>query len=872
MSILIGLLGPFRALSMAIDGIAFSLLDDAYQIVIELSSATLLQHGTIESLMRNLYILFGVVAFFRLAVLLVNSIIDPEKLNEKGKGLSNIFFRVVGMIIILFITPWLFEKSYELQGKIVSSDPNNNIIFKTILGNRANIGGSEDGEENAGVALQNIVLSSLITIDDAYLIEDGFQPLECVSNDNGTCTNQGGYIYDDSVCDWDNCKEAVTVYNDMYVNERMSPNRLAKYVGVSKKIDGEEVYVYKYMFIVTAIVGIFFTYIIISFAIDIAVRMFELIVLEILSPLFIATFVDPKSAQSGPFKNWLSAVGRSYANLYIKLAILALITLLIMLVNQSDIFNRMGDVSGWAKIFVIIGLLIFAKKAPKWLMDMIGIKSDGLGGLSIGKKLGGMALAGGLVSKGLDAGKKAIGNRAKRIGSGMANRIGADIGGTIAGRKAAKQNALGDKSVAAKRQSVLDSTGSKTKANMAAVKSFFSKDDRAARKEALKDAKTRDENPLNLKAAGKEGRMSARIAATDAAINGKLATAGSLYSSTRGKYDPGYQTHDQRLKADAEARYAANSGAFNMADINYQKSLQEKASLASSMLGVKCIPNSDGKIVDTSGKEVAFNGKTLTANYGSTVASWEGMAAVSLAGGNKDAFQISADVTAKDGTVIHAGSAVVKDADGNYTQVASADEVQRESERIKSGYTPYGQKEMEAVFAERNVDNATQYVQTQQLANQTSQNIAKLELDLAPLTTELSKLKKVGDDMKDKLEVLKRQQQDELDLSKRAEIGEEIGKIENAISDNEVQQSNLEDRFNSTNSYLKQQRQLLKQISEQSKQYFNPDDPIKVDGQALNLVNSGAIINELNDKKEKARKIANGAKSQGGSPENKKES
>lgn len=92
----------------------------------------------------------------------------------------------------------------------------------------------------------------------------------------------------------------------MYVNEDMSPAKLAQYVGTSGKIDvdGEEqeVYVYNYMFIITGVVGVAMTYIIISFAIDIAVRMFELIVLEILSPLFIATFVDPKSAQSDLLK------------------------------------------------------------------------------------------------------------------------------------------------------------------------------------------------------------------------------------------------------------------------------------------------------------------------------------------------------------------------------------------------------------------------------------------------------------------------------------------------------------------------------------------------------------------------------------------
>lgn len=395
MSILFSWLSPLRAICMAIDGILYSLLDNAYDLVIKLSTAELLKHSTIKSLTGNLYIIFGVVAFFRLAMLLVNSIIDPEKLNEKGKGLSNIFFRVVGMIILLAVTPFLFEMSYELQGKIVGADASKNIIFKTILGNNANIASSNNS--NAGKALQNIALSSLITIDENYLVNDdqcnigeknsegkdcGFYPLTCVSDGKGKCTPQGGYIYGKN-CKWANCQKAVYLYNEMYVGEDMSPAKLAQYVGTSGKIEidkeEQEVYVYNYMFIITGVVGVAMTYIIISFAIDIAVRMFELIVLEILSPLFIATFVDPKSAQSGPFKNWLSAVGKSYASLYIRLAIIALMVLLVSIINQSKMFQSMGEVSGWAKIFMVIGLLIFAKKAPKWIGDMIGIKGDGMG-------------------------------------------------------------------------------------------------------------------------------------------------------------------------------------------------------------------------------------------------------------------------------------------------------------------------------------------------------------------------------------------------------------------------------------------------------------------------------------------------------------
>lgn len=494
MSILFSWLSPLRAICMAIDGILYSLLDNAYDLVIKLSTAELLKHSTIKSLTGNLYIIFGVVAFFRLAMLLVNSIIDPEKLNEKGKGLSNIFFRVVGMIILLAVTPFLFEMSYELQGKIVGADASKNIIFKTILGNNANIASSNNS--NAGKALQNIALSSLITIDENYLVNDdqcnigeknsegedcGFYPLTCVSDGKGKCTPQGGYIYGKN-CKWPNCQKAVYLYNEMYVGEDMSPAKLAQYVGTSGKIEidkeEQEVYVYNYMFIITGVVGVAMTYIIISFAIDIAVRMFELIVLEILSPLFIATFVDPKSAQSGPFKNWLSAVGKSYASLYIRLAIIALMVLLVSIINQSKMFQSMGDVSGWAKIFMVIGLLIFAKKAPKWIGDMIGIKGDGgLGGLSIGKKLGGMALAGGLANKATAAMKTG----AKALGGAAAARLG----GTAAARVLKRNNQSANLGNSKKRfEESLAEARKNNKSKAKALGSYFNKELKLAKDRA----------------------------------------------------------------------------------------------------------------------------------------------------------------------------------------------------------------------------------------------------------------------------------------------------------------------------------------------------------------------------------------------------
>lgn len=389
MNILLNFVGPLRVVCITIDHVLYSLLGKVYSIVIGFSSAELLNHDTIKQMSNNLYVLIGVIAFFRLAVVLVNAIIDPDKLNEKGKGISNIFFRVVGMIILLVVTPFLFQKSYELQSKIVK----NNLVFKVILGDKAG-----NLENNPGQALKSITISSLITVDKNFATFDaksGYTPTE-------KCTRS--------------CEDAVEEYNKEYKKGKFNLTKLSKYIDGSKKIDGQEIYYYDYMMIVTGIVGIFMTWIIISFGIDIAVRMFELITLELLSPLFIATFVDPKSAQSGPFKNWLSAVGRSYLSLYIRLAILALMLLLISAIKESTIFDSFGTSSGFAKIFMVIGLLIFAKKAPKWISDMIGLKGDGTGLWSPKKMRENMF--GGAAIAGATAGATALGLAgAKRLGS-----------------------------------------------------------------------------------------------------------------------------------------------------------------------------------------------------------------------------------------------------------------------------------------------------------------------------------------------------------------------------------------------------------------------------------------------------------------------
>lgn len=381
------ILGWIRAIGIWIDSIAYGLIDNVYNLIGVLAKAELFDNTAIETIMKNTYVVISIFALFRIALILVNAIINPDKLNDKENGIASVLRNLVIMFVLLIMTPFLFEEAYSLQATIVSG----NYVSKVFTGNNVTTSG------NPGKTMQRIAIKALIYPNEkvAYQGEDGkFVP-------NNDCDGK--------------CKEAIDAYNNNILSgDKGLWSTLSKYVQTTVKIDGEKEFVYTYTFIVTFIVGCAMTYIIASMTLDIAVRAVELAILQIIAPLFIVTYIDPKSAKSGPFHNWLKTVGSTYASLFIKLAVLELMIILISLIPSINI----DGLGFWGTLLILLAILIFAKKAPNWISDMIGVSSDStsLGGL--GKKLGDIPLAGGALTK---AGHAALGAGAGAVAAAYHN-------------------------------------------------------------------------------------------------------------------------------------------------------------------------------------------------------------------------------------------------------------------------------------------------------------------------------------------------------------------------------------------------------------------------------------------------------------------
>lgn len=411
--------GAIRVVLMWIDSLGFYVIDNAYNIMIRAMEG--FNQEAIQQIAgkmtRSAYVLMGIFALFRIAIMLINAIINPDKLTDKKEGAGNVLFHFVGTIFLLIFIPFIFDMGRDLQSTIIKG----NYIPKFILGQEIASGSSS----NAGAMLQRITVKSMIRPDDrladretSYEYIDsgtGLKTGETCSKDNLNkpkskeekniiCQEITEYKANSECSNNNECKKAV----DNWVENKVRFRTLSKYIDSYVKVNGEAVFVYEYTPFLTLVVGLFMTYVLVSFTIDIAVRSVELLVLEVLSPLFTITFIDPKMASSGPFKKWVTATGKSYASLFIKVAIISL--MLLLLSNLHTLVNSVvfGSENNWLmELFMVLAILIFAKKAPKWLGDMLGLSDNaGLGGLGIGKKLAGAALVGGALTK---AGHTALG-------------------------------------------------------------------------------------------------------------------------------------------------------------------------------------------------------------------------------------------------------------------------------------------------------------------------------------------------------------------------------------------------------------------------------------------------------------------------------
>ena len=434
----------------------YLILKYVYQLFFNVASAEVLNGATIMNFFSRVQLIIGVFMMFQLAMSILKGIMNPDSFTDGKTGFGNIITRIViSLVLLTLLVPInipsprneyekqinnngiLFGTLYSLQNRLLS----NNTLGRLILGvndedhNYTSWESDDEELEYASNVFTSTILKMFYRInllpEDERTHEDGKE--DYMINENRVCQD----IDDDVLEEYSRIDADPQAIISM-VTKKCSVGDWWEDLPIIDLFTDNEMYMLAYTGVVPAIAAIVFIFVILSFTIDVAVRAVKLAVLRLIAPIPIISYMDPKGGKDGAFNAWVKTLSSTYLDLFIRLGIIYFVLFLIesMMVHGIVVKHGTGVLGAFSKLAIWIGLIIFAKEAPKFMRQALGLKDSGFklfGGMSemLGVGAMGAGAVSGAVSGAASKYQSTSGNKGKRVLAAMGGGLRGGIGGGI---------------------------------------------------------------------------------------------------------------------------------------------------------------------------------------------------------------------------------------------------------------------------------------------------------------------------------------------------------------------------------------------------------------------------------------------------------
>lgn len=378
---------------------------EVYDLIITVSSSSVLDAEVVQQFSNRISILLSIFMLFWLAFRMVKYAINPDMTSDDSQGFGKIIVNVVVMLAMLVLVDYGFTYAAKFQNEVVKSQ----VLVKAIFGvSDSSANPIEDGDD-VGNEMSYYLYSAFISPSSMLTKCKNFYGLDGTELDE--CVNQIEKRSSFSVRnDWvegNNSKDVQSLLSSNVVSAR----------------DGSD-YLFSYLPVISTVCGLVMLVLIVSIAVDIAVRVVKLAFLQIIAPIPIISYIDPNSGKNGIFKAWFKMVCSTYVSLFVKLITIYFTVFFISYAAKGEIILSTGKKATiqnepFVVVLIIIGTLMFAKNLPKILSEIFGINLDGgtFSSVAKGFKKAGSFAGGVALGAGAAVGAGALG----AIGGGASN-------------------------------------------------------------------------------------------------------------------------------------------------------------------------------------------------------------------------------------------------------------------------------------------------------------------------------------------------------------------------------------------------------------------------------------------------------------------
>lgn len=339
-----------RVIFFFLDSIVYSLIPVVYRGIFALYDIDkIIGVGNTQNLLNTaketVYSFLAIFMFFRVAFSLITMLVDPSLIDDKSKGAKKIVLNIFICLGLIVVVPVFFRVAKNIQTRVLEEK----IIERAVGGDIY----SNDQNYNLGNELAlstwSVFLQPVVDEGDAYdawkgVFESGnptIWPLPVLATHLNDTT--GGIL----------------------------GGLATKIAGVAAilRATGTVTYQLGYIWLISGLVGIYVVWTMIKLLIDVAYRSIKFLLLEVISPIAIISYIDPKSSEKGLFSKWLSETLKTYLSLFIRIFIFAMVSVILKQISVSSFFDE-GNIL--TRLFFILALVAFMKTAPKFIDNLFG--------------------------------------------------------------------------------------------------------------------------------------------------------------------------------------------------------------------------------------------------------------------------------------------------------------------------------------------------------------------------------------------------------------------------------------------------------------------------------------------------------------------
>lgn len=404
------LTGMLRTVMAFFCNFVYPIIGVLFNLFMNVAKVNILSSDEIKPIYQRVTLILTIVMIFYVTFEFIKFVVQPDGITDKEKGVGKIVYKMVLVVVLIAFVPTIFSGAYKLQSAIIDNGVIGNII----------IGKTKVEPDKFGSSFSANLFSMFYNVPTEF--------------ENENC---GGI----------DCKILI----QMNLSALQQQGTFANiYMGIdeSKKVDSDvkgkkiEKMMINFEFdgILPVAVGIFVCYILVLYCIDLGTRWAQLVFLQVIAPIPIIGYLSPK--KDGIFQKWYKQCITTYLDLFTRTAIIYFILLLTSILmnayHNGEILKGVDPTfTKLVFIVLILGVMLFAQKAPKMLQELFpktnaaagnfGLKAGErvapLAARAIGGGLGATRALGGAIARGANRAMRNKANGAKLFGKeGAAQR------------------------------------------------------------------------------------------------------------------------------------------------------------------------------------------------------------------------------------------------------------------------------------------------------------------------------------------------------------------------------------------------------------------------------------------------------------------